>query len=80
MLSISSTVPKLNHPALDLMADGETTLCVLPMFHIFAMNVTMSNMLLNGGRLVTLPSFDPGYLFFFCDFKGSCKKYKRKER
>jgi len=57
--NLVANMAQLNHPALDLMADGETTLCVLPMFHIFAMNVTMSNMLLNGGKLVTLPSFDP---------------------
>jgi len=58
--NLVANMAQLNHPALDLMKDGETTICVLPLFHIFAMNVTMSNMLLNGGKLVTLPSFDPG--------------------
>ena len=58
--NLVANMAQLNHPALDLMEDGETTICVLPLFHIFAMNVTMSNMLLNGGKLVTLPSFDPG--------------------
>ena len=58
--NLVANMAQLNHPALDLMRDGETTICVLPLFHIFAMNVTMSNMLLNGGKLVTLPSFDPG--------------------
>jgi len=58
--NLVANMAQLNHPALDLMRDGETTICVLPLFHIFAMNVTMSNMLLNGGKLVTLPSFEPG--------------------
>ena len=58
--NLVANMAQLNHPALDLMNDKETTICVLPLFHIFAMNVTMSNMLLNGGKLVTLPSFDPG--------------------
>ena len=58
--NLVANMAQLNHPALDLMKDKETTICVLPLFHIFAMNVTMSNMLLNGGKLVTLPSFDPG--------------------
>jgi len=58
--NLVANMAQLNHPALDLMEDGETTICVLPLFHIFAMNVTMSNMLLNGGKLVTLPSFEPG--------------------
>ena len=51
------------HPAMDFVRPGETTLCVLPMFHIFALNVTMSTSLYNGGRLVTLPPrFDPRLL------------------
>lgn len=29
------------------------------MYHIFAMNVTMSGMLHMGGKLVTLPMFEP---------------------
>ena len=29
------------------------------MYHIFAMNVTMSGMLYKGGKLVTLPMFEP---------------------
>ena len=61
--NLVANMAQLNHPALDLMNDGETTICVLPLFHIFAMNVTMSNMLLNGGKLVTLPSFEPGEQF-----------------
>ena len=32
---------------------------MLPMYHIFAMNVTMSGMLYKGGKLVTVPMFEP---------------------
>ena len=38
----------------------ETTVCVLPMYHVFGMNVTMSNVLRAGGKLVTLSAFNPG--------------------
>ena len=37
----------------------EVTVCVLPMYHVFAMNVTMSNILRAGGKMVTLSSFNP---------------------
>ena len=37
----------------------EVNICVLPMYHIFAMNVTMSCMLYQGGKTITLPAFDP---------------------
>eukprot|EP00092_Neocalanus_flemingeri_P033577 GFUD01036502.1.p1 GENE.GFUD01036502.1~~GFUD01036502.1.p1 ORF type:complete len:613 (-),score=133.24 GFUD01036502.1:90-1928(-) len=37
----------------------EITICILPMYHVFAMNVTMTNTLLAGGKLVTLSSFNP---------------------
>jgi len=37
----------------------QTTVCVLPMYHIFAMNVTMSSMLWHGGKTVTVPMFEP---------------------
>lgn len=58
--NLVANMAQLNHPLMEFMEDHETTLCVLPMFHIFAMNVTMSNMLLSGGKMVTLPMFDPG--------------------
>ena len=32
---------------------------MLPLYHIFAMNVTMSGMLYKGGKLVTVPMFEP---------------------
>lgn len=37
----------------------ETTICILPMYHVFAMNVTMTNILMAGGKMVTLSSFNP---------------------
>ena len=37
----------------------QVTVCVLPMYHIFAMNVTMSNMLWQGGKTITVPMFEP---------------------
>ena len=57
--NLVANMAQLNHPALDLMEDGETTICVLPLFHIFAMNVTMSGMLYQGGTTVTVPMFEP---------------------
>ena len=48
------------HPVMEGIADEEVTVCILPMFHIFAMNVTVSDMLWHGGKLVTLPGFEPG--------------------
>lgn len=58
--NLVANMVQVNQPGVELMTDCETTLCVLPMFHIFSMNVTMSNMLLNGGKLITIPAFDPG--------------------
>ena len=37
----------------------EVNICVLPMYHIFAMNVTMSSMLYQGGKTITVPMFEP---------------------
>lgn len=37
----------------------EVTICILPMYHVFAMNVTMTTILMAGGKLVTLSSFNP---------------------
>lgn len=39
--------------------EREVTLCVLPMYHVFAMNVTMTNVMMAGGKMVTLSSFNP---------------------
>ena len=35
------------------------TLCILPLYHIYALNVTMTPTLWCGGQLVMLPKFDP---------------------
>jgi len=39
--------------------EREITICILPMYHVFAMNVTMTNIMLSGGKMVTLSSFNP---------------------
>ena len=36
-----------------------TTLCVLPLYHIYALNVTMGPCLWAGGKIVCIPKFDP---------------------
>jgi len=57
--NLVSNMAQLDAPGLDFMDREGTTLCVLPYFHIFGLNVTMTNMLFNGGNMITLPSFDP---------------------
>ena len=37
----------------------QTLICLLPLFHIYSMNVTMSPTLRTGGKLLMLPKFDP---------------------
>ena len=49
------------HPKFKVIDEDEVNICVLPMYHIFAMNVTMSAMLYQGGKTITLPSFDPAH-------------------
>ena len=34
--------------------EREVTICVLPMYHVFAMNVTMTNVMMAGGKMVTI--------------------------
>ena len=38
---------------------NEVNICVLPMYHIFAMNVTLSGMMYQGGLTITVPKFEP---------------------
>jgi len=57
--NLVGNMAQLAHPAMDFMGREEVTVCVLPMFHIFAMNVTMSNILWNGGKMITVPMFEP---------------------
>ena len=37
----------------------QTMLCLLPLFHIYSMNVTMSPALRTGAKLLMLPKFEP---------------------
>jgi len=51
-----------NDPEYMLRASGQTqdtTICALPMFHIFGLNVVMSGFLHMGGKNVVLPAFKP---------------------
>jgi len=57
--NLVGNMAQLAHPEMEFMNREEVTVCVLPLFHIFAMNVTMSNMLWNGGKMVTVPMFEP---------------------
>ena len=57
--NLVSNVAQLDHPVMEFMGTEEVTICILPLFHIFSMNITMSNTLLRGGKLVTLPRFEP---------------------
>jgi 4-coumarate--CoA ligase len=48
------------------------TVCVLPMYHCFAMNVTMGPSLYNGGNMIMLPKFDPAlYVAALAKYKVS---------
>lgn len=47
-----------------------TTICVLPMFHAFGMNVTTLPTLHAGGQVITLPKFEPN------SFLNTMEKYK----
>ena len=45
-------------------------MCLLPLFHIYAMNVTMSTALRTGGKLIMLPKFEPKtYIKVLEDYK-----------
>ena len=46
------------------------TLCILPLYHIYALNVTMTSTLHIGGQLVMLPKFEPK------SFINALEKYK----
>ena len=50
------------------------TVSVLPMFHIFAMNVTIGPVLYNGGKMVVLPKFEPQ------TFLAALEKYKVRDQ
>ena len=48
----------------------ETTIAILPMYHIFGLNVTMSSAIHAGCKQVILPSFDPA------TYVSAMEKYK----
>ena len=57
--NLVAQMEQLVHPEVKLVDMEQVTVCVLPLYHIFAMHVTMSNMLWNAGKLVTVPMFEP---------------------
>ena len=57
--NLVSNICQAAHPALDFIQDEDTTVCLLPMFHIFALANTMAQCLWHGAKMVT---FAPGWL------------------
>eukprot|EP00092_Neocalanus_flemingeri_P002290 GFUD01002443.1.p1 GENE.GFUD01002443.1~~GFUD01002443.1.p1 ORF type:complete len:584 (-),score=184.68 GFUD01002443.1:183-1730(-) len=57
--NLVAQMAQLAHPEVKVVDMEQVTVCVLPMYHIFAMNVTMSSMLWHGGKTVTVPMFEP---------------------
>jgi len=57
--NLVSQMAQMNHPKFAVIEEEEVNICVLPMYHIFAMNVTMSSMLYQGGKTITVPMFEP---------------------
>jgi len=57
--NLVSQMAQMNHPKFAVIEEEEVNICVLPMYHIFAMNVTMSSMLYQGGMTITVPMFEP---------------------
>jgi len=57
--NLVANMAQMDHPSLDFMAREEVTVNILPMYHAYALNVTMTNMIWNGGKIVTLPKFEP---------------------
>ena len=41
------------------LTEQPVTLCVLPLYHIYALNVTMGATMYCGGKIVMLPKFEP---------------------
>ena len=59
-----ANLSQLSHPevlieGLRTLDNQETTVAVLPFFHIYAMNCIMTFGLRLGGKLVTVPRFEP---------------------
>ena len=50
--NLVANMAQCDHPAIEYLGRDEVTVCLLPLFHILAINGTMSNMLWRGGKLV----------------------------
>ena len=77
-----SNMTQLMHPGVTMMHESgddhqETTVAVLPFFHIYAMNTIMTVGLQIGAKIVTVPRFEPEmYLKALVTYKVSylCNK------
>jgi long-chain acyl-CoA synthetase len=56
--NLSANTEQLNRWVPDLAASAERMLCVLPLFHVFAMTVAMNLGIACGAELILLPRFD----------------------
>ena len=72
-----ANMTQLMHPGVTMMHESaeehqETTVAVLPFFHIYAMNTIMTVGLQNGAKIVTVPKFEPDmYLKALMTYKVS---------
>ena len=72
-----ANLSQLSHPevlieGLRNLENQETTVAVLPFFHIYAMNCIMTFGLRLGGKLVTVPRFEPEmYISCLVNYKVS---------
>ena len=77
-----SNMTQLMHPGVTMMHESgddhqETTVAVLPFFHIYAMNTIMTVGLQIGAKIVTVPRFEPEmYLKALVTYKVSYLCYK----
>ena len=67
---------QLAHPEVKLVDMEQVTVCVLPLYHIFAMHVAMSYMLWNNEKLVTVPMFEPSmFLKTLVDYRPTTLQF-----
>ena len=77
-----SNMTQLMHPGVTMMKESdedhqESTVAVLPFFHIYAMNTIMTVGLQIGAKIVTVPRFEPDmYLKALVTYKVSYLCYK----
>ncbi len=57
--NLVANVYQLVGPGCSPMRDNTVTLCFLPLYHIYGLNVILNPMLMLGARLVLMPRFDP---------------------